>query len=246
MKPRTKVLVGTTVPANIHATLLEISTILGCSLAEFLRRLILNDLDQRGFLRAGMSLKQLGKHYSSRNSLFFVLMRELLKINVCLYVFDDSGTRERWSDGLRILKVTLRRKERRVDAQTQTNIFDLSQQYKNILVMLTLGLISLRVSIVYRRCQQVIGDMLHDGYGVFEKLNWRTIESYVAMRCGADPRTLEKYRGYFVYFGFLTQVRPTIFEWNERDKFGNPVKTKQSTMSLLKVLRKKGVPKRNY
>lgn len=121
MKHR-KILIRTTVRTNIRVIFLEISTIIRCSLAEFLRRLILNDLNQRGFLRAGMSLKQLGKCYSSRNSPFLVLMRELLlKINVCLYVFDDSGTRERWSDGLRILKVTLRRKERKKSRRTNTN-----------------------------------------------------------------------------------------------------------------------------
>ena len=101
-------------------------------------------------------------------------------------------------------------------------------------------------SILYRRCRQVVDEMLKDGFGVVDRMRWNDIEPYVAMRCGADPRTLEKYRKYFVYFGFLKETRATIFEWCERDKFNNPVKTVQTDMSLLKALSPQPIPKRNY
>ena len=101
-------------------------------------------------------------------------------------------------------------------------------------------------SIVYRRCQQVIEAMLNDGFNTAEQMSWNDIEPYIAMGCGADPRTLEKYRHYLVYFGFFTQVRPTIFQWCERDRFNNPVKTHQTDLSLLRVLNQKRVPRSNY
>ena len=104
----------------------------------------------------------------------------------------------------------------------------------------------MRVSLVYRRCRQVIDEMLKDGFGVVDRIKWVDIEHYVALRCGADPRTLGCYRKYFVYFGFFTEVRATIFQWCERDKFNNPVKTVQTDMSLLKALSQKRIPKRNY
>ena len=104
----------------------------------------------------------------------------------------------------------------------------------------------MNISILYRRCRQVIDEMLKEGYGAVDRIRWNDIEPYVALRCGADPRTLEKYRKYFVYFGFFKETRATIFEWCDRDKFNNPVKTVQTDMSLLRVLSNKRIPKRNY
>lgn len=91
-------------------------------------------------------------------------------------------------------------------------------------------------SIIYRRCQQVVEAMLNDGFNTAERMRWNDIEPYVALLCGGDPRTLGKYRHYFVYFGFFKQERPTIFQWCERDKFNNPVKARQTNLSLLRVL----------
>ena len=104
----------------------------------------------------------------------------------------------------------------------------------------------MRTSVLYRRCRQVVEAMAEDGFYAVDRIQWNDIESYVAMLCGADPRTLEKYRRYFVYFGFFREMRANIFEWCERDNFGNPVKTIQTNMSLLRVLAKKRKPGRNY
>jgi hypothetical protein len=104
----------------------------------------------------------------------------------------------------------------------------------------------MNTSITYRRCQQIAHGMVKDGFTSVERMTWNDIEPYVAMLCGADPRTLEKYRRYLIYFGFFKEVRANVFEWCERDKFNNPVKTVQTDMSLLRVLKKAKTPKRNY
>lgn len=101
-------------------------------------------------------------------------------------------------------------------------------------------------SIVYRRCQQVVETMLNEGYDTAARVKWNDIEGYVAMSCGADPRTLEKYRHYLVYFGFFKQVRATIFQWCERDRFNNPVKAHQTDLGLLRVLNQRRAPRSNY
>lgn len=104
----------------------------------------------------------------------------------------------------------------------------------------------MNTSILYRRCKQVVDAMAKDGWFAANEMKWNDIEPYVAMLCGADPRTLEKYRRYFTFFGFFKELRSAIFVWCDRDKFGNPVKAVQTDMSLLKVLKKVRTPKRNY
>lgn len=104
----------------------------------------------------------------------------------------------------------------------------------------------MNTSILYRRCRQVVDKMLEDGFTTVERVRWIDIEPYIAMYCGADPRTLDKYRHYITYFGFFKECQHAIFEWCERDKFGNPVKSVQTSLSLLRVLSKHKTPRRNY
>jgi len=101
-------------------------------------------------------------------------------------------------------------------------------------------------SIIYRRCKQITEAMVKDGFTSVERIRWDDVEPYIATLCGADPRTLEKYRRYLTYFHFFKEVRVGIFEWCERDKFNNPVKTRQTDMSLLRILKKAKTPTRNY
>jgi hypothetical protein len=84
-------------------------------------------------------------------------------------------------------------------------------------------------SIAYRRCRRIVDLLLENGHLPEDVVKWDEIKQIIELEIVDDPRTVALYRNRLKRWGFLTEIRRTLFQINLLDRYGDPV-TKQKRL----------------
>jgi len=84
-------------------------------------------------------------------------------------------------------------------------------------------------SVAYRRCRRIIELLIQNDHLPEDTVEWNEIKQIIELEIADDPRTVNLYRQRLKRWGFVTEVRLTLFRINPLDRYGNPI-TKQEKL----------------
>lgn len=84
-------------------------------------------------------------------------------------------------------------------------------------------------SVAYRRCRKIVDLLFEKGHLPEDIVKWDEIKQVIELEIADDARTVGLYRDRLKRWGFLTEVRRTLFLINVLDRYGNPI-TKQEKL----------------